>query len=113
MLSLGGLAGEDSVILEESISVAMHGVSEVEGRLEVQVTVTALAARRIDEAEVRERIAGKRVAEAMAELDDLGDIKIDLWPGWVDTVPILEVRIDIVKEVRDSDGGSPQESVNE
>jgi hypothetical protein len=90
----------------------MHGVSEVEGRLEVQVTVTALAAQRIDEAEVRELIAGKTIAEATAELNGLGDIKIDLWPGWVDRVPVLDFRIDIVEEVRDADGGSPEESVN-
>jgi hypothetical protein len=112
MLSLGGLAGEDRVIVEESISVDIHGVSEVEGRLEVQVTVTALAAQRIDEAEVRELIAGKTIAEATAELNGLGDIKIDLWPGWVDRVPVLDFRIDIVEEVRDADGGSPEESVN-
>jgi hypothetical protein len=112
MLNLGGLAGQDRVILEESISVDVHGVSEIEGRLEAQVTVTALAAQRIDEAAVRELIAGKTIAEATAELDGLGDIKIALWPAWVDKVPLLDFRIDIVEEVRDSDGGSPQESVN-
>jgi hypothetical protein len=112
MLSLGGLAGQDRVILEDSISVDMHDVSEVEGRLEVQVTVTALAAQRIDEAAVRELIAGKTIAEATAELDGLGDIKIDLWPAWVDKMPALDFRIDIVEEVSDSDGGSPEESVN-
>jgi hypothetical protein len=111
MLSLDGLAGQDSVILEESISVAIHGMSEVEGRLDVQVTVTALAARRIDEAAVRELIRGKTIAEATAELDGLGDIKIDLWPAWVEKVPVLDFRIDIVPEVTDSDGGSPEESV--
>ena len=113
LLSLGGLAGQDRVILEESISVEMHGVSEVEGRLEVQVTVTALAAQRIDEAAVRELIAGKTKAEATADLEGLGDITIELWPGWVDKVPALDFRIDVVPEVRDSDGGSPEESVNQ
>ncbi|HET7082561.1 MAG TPA: hypothetical protein VFJ00_02475, partial [Candidatus Limnocylindria bacterium] len=113
LLSLGGLAGQDRVILEESISVEMHGVSEVEGRLEVQVTVTALAAQRIDEAAVRELIAGKTKAEATADLEGLGDITIELWPGWVDKVPALDFRIDVVPEVRGSDGGSPEESVNQ
>jgi len=105
MLGLGGLAGQDSVILEESISVAMHGVSEVEGMLEVQVTVTALAARRIDEVAVRERIAGKTVDEATAELEPLGEVEVDLWPAWVDRLPRLDFRIDIEQAVE-----SPTES---
>jgi hypothetical protein len=105
MLSLGGLAGQDSVILEESISVAMHGASEVDGRLEVQVTVTALAARRIDEGPVRERIAGMTVDEARTELEPLGEVEIDLWPGWVDRLPRLEFRIEIEQAVE-----SPTES---
>jgi hypothetical protein len=112
MLSLGGLAGEDSVILEESISVAMHGVSEVEGRLEVQVTVTALAARRIDEAEVRERIAGKTVDEATAELEPLGEVEVDLWPAWVDRLPRLDFRIDIEQAV-ESPTESPSQSLDQ
>jgi hypothetical protein len=112
MLSLGGLAGEDSVILEESISVAMHGVSEVEGRLEVQVIVTALAARRIDEAEVRERIAGKTVDEATAELEPLGEVEVDLWPAWVDRLPRLDFRIDIEQAV-ESPTESPSQSLDQ
>ena len=115
MLSLGGLAGEGSMILEDSIEVEPRGVTEVEGRLEVQVTVTALKAVRIDEAQVRERIAGKTVDEATAELQGLGEVDIDLWPAWVDKVPILDIRIEIRGEVRspdDSSSQSPQESVN-
>ena len=111
MLSLDG-GGQGTHILEESIRVETHAVSEVDGRLQVQVTVTALEAATIDEPAVRQRIAGKTVGEATAELEDLGVVVIDLWPAWVDKVPSLEFRIEIKKEVKDSTDGSPQESVN-
>jgi hypothetical protein len=84
----------------------MHAVSEIDGRLEVQVTVTALAARRIDEAAVRGQIAGKTVAEARDALKDLGEVVIDLWPAWVDRLPQLDFRIEIVPEVRAPTGSS-------
>ena len=111
MLSFGG-PGQDTVVLEDSIAVVLHDVAEANGGLEVQVSATALAARGIDEAQIRNRIKGKTVAEAKLELDELQDVQIDLWPGWVDKVPVLDFRIEIVNEVRASTGGSPQESVN-
>jgi len=58
------------------------------------------------------KLKGKTVAEAQAELDELSDVRIELWPGWVDKVTVLDFRIDIVEEVRDSTDESPQESVN-
>ena len=110
MLTFGG--PPDTVVLEDSITVVTHGIAEADGTLEVQVSATALAARATDEAQIRDRIKGKTIAEAKAELADLSDVQIDLWPGWVDKVPILDFRIDVIPEVRDSTGGSPQESVN-
>jgi archaellum component FlaG (FlaF/FlaG flagellin family) len=110
MLNFGGPT--DTVVLEDSISVVMHEVAEADGTLEVQVTATALAALAVDEQQIRNRIKGKTVAEALAELDELSDVRIELWPGWVDKVTVLDFRIDIVEEVRDSTDGSPQESVN-
>ena len=116
MLSLGSPAGQDSVILEDSINVVMHGATEVGGRLEVQVTVTALAALRIDQAAVRQRIAGKTIQEAQAELEPLGEVDIALWPAWVDRLPRLEFRIDIVQAAQtpqESPPADPAQTLNE
>jgi hypothetical protein len=112
MLSLNGGSGQSTHLLEESIRVETGAVSEVDGRLQVQVTVTALEATTIDEAAVRQWIAGKTVDEATAELAELGEVEINLWPAWVDRVPSLEFRIEIKEEVKDVPDGSPQESVN-
>lgn len=110
MTTLGG--PPDSVVLEDSISVVLHEVAEADGTLEIRVTATALAALAVDEAQIRSRIKGKLRAEAVAELSELSDVQIDLWPGWIDKVPELDFRIEIVKEVAQPTGGSPQESVN-
>ncbi|MEP7041140.1 MAG: baseplate J/gp47 family protein [Chloroflexota bacterium] len=112
MVNLGGPPGRDTIVLVDSITVVMHDVAEVDGTLEVQVSATALAALAVNEAQIRNRIKGKTIAEAKLELSELSDVQMDLWPGWVDKVPVLDFRIEIIEEVRDSGGGSPQESVN-
>ena len=64
---------------------------------------------------MRDRIAGMTIEEAKAELDSLGDVGIDLWPSWVDRLPRLTFRIDIVKDVQaptESPGPSPTASAN-
>lgn len=109
-------AGQDSVILEDSVEVVMHRATEVGGGLEVQVTVTALAALRIDEAGVRQRIAGKTIQEAQTELEPLGEVDIKLWPAWVDRLPRLEFRIEIVpaaQRPQESPPASPAQSLNQ
>jgi hypothetical protein len=112
MVNLGGPPGQETVVLADSVTVVLHGVSEADGALQVQVTATALAALPINEAEIRNRIKGMTVAEAEAELAELSNVQIDLWPGWVDTVPKLDFRIDIVPEVQGPPGPTPQESLN-
>jgi hypothetical protein len=112
MVNLGGPPGQETVVLADSVTVVLHGVSEADGALQVQVTATALAALPINEAEIRNRIKGMTVAEAEAELAELSNVQIDLWPGWVDTVPVLDFRIDIVPEVQGPPGPTPQESLN-
>ena len=110
MLNLTGEGGQDTVILDHSIDVVLHGVAEVGGHLAVQVTVTALQAIRIDEGQVRERIAGKTIAEAMAELERLGEVDIELWPGWVDRLPSLTFRIEVVPSAQAPVESSPPAS---
>jgi len=99
----------------DSIQVDLGPATLAGGRLDVTTSVTAGAAAEIDEAQVRDRIAGLTVPEAKAELEPLGVVDIKLWPAWVDKVPLLEYRIDIVPEIRDStdsSGESPAGSVN-
>ena len=104
-----------TAIVDNSISVDMGDPVVVGDELQVQASVTAAAATKIDKAQVRDRIAGKTVEEARRELQPLGDVEIDLWPAWVDRLPRLTFRIDVKQVVQAPDqspGSSPDQSVN-
>jgi hypothetical protein len=38
------------------------------------------------------------VVEAQAELADVGEASVELWPGWVSTVPGVAWRVEVVIE---------------
>ncbi|MBA3689441.1 MAG: baseplate J/gp47 family protein [Chloroflexi bacterium] len=111
------LSGGDEVppgtaIVADSIRVNLGPPTLAGGRLDLTASVTAAAAAMIDGAQARDRIAGLTVPEAKAQLAPLGDIAIDLWPGWVDRLPGLTFRIDIREEVQ-TPIESPGPSVNQ
>ena len=41
-------------------------------------------------------VAGATVEEAEAELADIGQASVELWPGWVTTVPTMDARVEVV-----------------
>jgi hypothetical protein len=59
------------------------------------VSVTAATAASIDEAALKDALAGMSFADASAALGDLGFVEITGWPEWVDALPRLAWRIDI------------------
>ena len=71
----------------------------------VAVTVTGASTPSIDRDEVIERVRGRTADEARAALAELGDPTIDLWPGWVSSVPDLEWRIEVT--IADEDAATP------
>lgn len=80
------------------------GAARAEGdALVVAVTVTGASAPELDRADVLERVRGLSAPAAEAALEDLGAARVELWPGWVATVPDLEWRIDLRL------GGEPDE----
>jgi hypothetical protein len=100
-------------IVPDSVVVVVQGAAEQGDSLLVQVSVTAEAAAVIDEAAMRDLVAGKTVEEARTALAGVGEIVVDLWPPWLDRLPDLSFRIDIIPEVKtDSSGESPAGSVN-
>ncbi len=82
-------------ILANSITMEIGTVTTVADGLQVEVSMRAAAAAAIDEADIRDRVAGLSAAEAKAELADLGKVEVDLWPVWVDHVPRLGFRISV------------------
>jgi len=84
-----------NAILEDSITVDAGPPITVGDQIQVQASVTALAAATIDEAQVRNLVAGRTVEEARAALADRGEIEVELWPSWLDRLPRLAFRISV------------------
>jgi hypothetical protein len=90
--------------------VAVGEARAEEDRLIVAVTVSGASAPRIDQDALLDRVRGRTEDEAQAAMADLGTATVDLWPGWVDSVPELDWRIDLrIGEISDdpSPSGSP------
>lgn len=111
LLTLGDEVPAGTAIVADSIQVDLGPATLAGERLDVSASVTAAAAAKIDEAQVRDRIAGMTVAEVKTELAPLGEVDVDLWPAWVDRLPRLIFRIDIREEVQ-TPTESPGASVN-
>jgi hypothetical protein len=104
-----------TAIVGDSIRVDLVPASATGDRLDVTASVAAAAAATIDEAQLRDRIAGLTVGEAKTELQPLGEVEIDLWPGWVDRLPRLTFRIEVKQVVQgptQSPGPSPTKTLS-
>jgi hypothetical protein len=85
--------GHDPVPAATRVTI---GTARVEGDLlTVAVSVSGASAPRPDPDSVLERVRGRSVAEAEAALEELGSATVELWPGWVTSVPELDWRIDL------------------
>lgn len=109
------LADADAVpagrsVVESSIGVEVTRVAVAGDRIEVQVTLTADAAPVIDADALRELVAGRTEPEAEQQLAWLGEVDVELWPGWVDRVPELWWRIDLRVSDADVPSSSPSAS---
>jgi hypothetical protein len=106
------LVGDETVqaagmqVLPDTADVTVDDVTEAGGQLQVVVTVRAEATPAVDVDEVRNRIAGMTDLQAIETLRGLGDVSVELWPGWIDHVPRFVWRID----VRVEPAASPQPS---
>lgn len=80
-------------------------------RLLVDVSATGTAAPRLAPQDVLARVRGRPADEAEAALESTGTASVDLWPGWVTTVPELDWRIDLriigVSETPQPSGSRP------
>jgi hypothetical protein len=90
-------AGHD--IVKDSLVVTV-GPGKAQGAAIVfPVKATAQQVRRVVAAALREAIRGRPLAEARTTLEAYGTTTIDLWPGFVSTIPNYDFRIDLT--VRD------------
>ncbi len=83
-------------VLPGSTTVTV-GEGTIDGdSMRVDTTVSARAAPIVDPEVVRARVAGATAEEAEAELADIGQATVELWPGWVTTVPTMDARVEVV-----------------
>jgi hypothetical protein len=82
-------------VAPDTITVEVGEARREGDEMTVDVLVSADTDPVLDEAAIRERVAGRTVAEAEAALEELGEVTVDLWPDWVDRVPQLQFRINI------------------
>jgi hypothetical protein len=86
---------ETEEILPDSVSVEVNGARVVGDAMEVDVRVTASATAVLDPDEVASRIGGMTPDEAQAELADIGEVTVELWPPWVTEVPTMDWRVEV------------------
>ncbi|MCV0403664.1 MAG: baseplate J/gp47 family protein [Chloroflexi bacterium] len=95
-------------LLPSSIRVAVASARADGSTLEVTVEVSASSSPTLDRTAIVDRIRGLPLDEARAAIAPLGDVRIELWPGWVDTVPELDWRVDVTLDgVRPSASPEP------
>ncbi|MGH2417550.1 MAG: hypothetical protein ACRDFY_04385 [Candidatus Limnocylindria bacterium] len=66
----------------------------------VSVSVTGASTPVIDRDEVIDRVRGQSLEQAHDALGELGEPSIELWPGWVASVPVLDWRIEVLVVTR-------------
>lgn len=97
-------------LIDEVTTVEVTESTATAEDVRVTVEVSGRAEALMDERAVLERIRGRGLEDASAELEDLGRASIDLWPGWVTSVPELEWRIEVTIERVDDEGRAQPEA---
>ncbi len=86
---------EGHELLTDATEVEIGDAALVGARMTVAVEVRGRSTTTPGRATVIELVAGRTEEEARQALDDLGDATVNLWPGWVGSVPEFEWRIDV------------------
>lgn len=86
---------EEHDLLPDSVEVAIGEARVEDGALHVDVSARAVAAVPVSEFAVRENARGRSVAEAETVLAPFGEARVELWPGWVTTVPEMDWRVEV------------------
>jgi hypothetical protein len=92
----GTLVPDGQDLLPDATIVAIGAAHQEGTTLVVETMVTGKSAATIDHDAVIDRVLGLTTDAAEAALEDLGDATVDLWPGWVSTVPDASWRVDVV-----------------
>ena len=82
-------------LLEQSTVVEIGEARSTDAGLAVDVTVTGVAVPIVEATDVVERVSGLSAEDAEAALEELGTASVELWPGWVSSVPPMDWRVEV------------------
>jgi hypothetical protein len=82
-------------LVADSVEVAVGEARVEDGALHVDVTASGRASIPMTESGIRLVTRGRTLDEAEAALLARGEARVELWPGWVTTVPELDWRVDV------------------
>jgi hypothetical protein len=105
-----GALPPDTTLDAASIKVTMGAATFDGDAIHVPVTVTAAAIPSLDVNAIRAQLSGLTPDEAQAALADVGDVTVDLWPGWVNRIPSMDWRVNVEVTSRPSSGQGPSGS---
>ena len=92
---ISGNIPADHALQAGSVS-STHDGGQADGDLvDFRVTAKAAAIPVLDPAVLRDEIKGKAVAEARRLLERYGTVSIETWPGFVSSIPTLDLRLDL------------------
>ncbi len=98
---------EGHELVPSSITVTLGAATRDGDALLIEAAVTAASTPAIDREAIVEAIRGLGAAEARSSLASVGAAAIDLWPGWVETVPELDWRITVTVEAEVAPSPAP------
>ena len=82
-------------LLPDGVEVDIEEANLDGGRMRVDVTARGSSIAQIDGNEIAALVAGLSKDEAEAALAEFGNASVDLWPGWVASVPTMTWRIEV------------------
>ncbi|MDQ2689218.1 MAG: hypothetical protein M3Y29_02960, partial [Chloroflexota bacterium] len=95
-------AADDTVVpeghelLADTIEVELGDVRRDGDALVVAAVVRGRSAPQVDRDEILDRVTGLGADEARATLAHIGEASVELWPGWVATIPDSDWRVEVV-----------------
>ncbi len=111
---LDALVADGATLVEGSTEITVgDGTVDEDGTVTFQATVSAKQVVPVDAAAIEAMVLGMTQEEAEAALAGYGEASVELWPGFVTTVPTLEQRVTVIVndpvDASDPANGGPAE----
>ena len=96
-----------TMLVPTSVEASASNPEQLGDLVSASISARGAVTRRLNEDDLKSRIAGLSADDAARALADVGSARVTFWPGWVNAVPRLPFRVDISLETP-SPSGSPE-----